>query len=307
MSAPAAAQSVSDVAVTDATDTADRPASRTLAQVGRWARRVPFTIGVVALILVLGLVGEGWWRRVDRASWFPDIAYGLPPLREAKVWTPITGMPFGLTPAHYVTMTIAFAVLVGWAEWRLGTVRTAAVAVGGQVVGVLGAAAFLAISTRPTGTGPTGLPTSVTSGSPPRSSPRSRRRRRRWLALAVAGARDPDRLRRDRVPVRGHARRRATPRRVRGRAARRRTLVQPRRARALRHAPGKRSGCSRSSGCCSSASSRSPCGYSPATVRSGPPTPSTTGPTPAGARSSTSSSSRWWRCSCGAAGAGRGG
>ena len=145
MSAPAAAQSVSDVAVTDATDTADRPASRTLAQVGRWARRVPFTIGVVALILVLGLVGEGWWRRVDRASWFPDIAYGLPPLREAKVWTPITGMPFGLTPAHYVTMTIAFAVLVGWAEWRLGTVRTAAVAVGGQVVGVLGAAAFLAI------------------------------------------------------------------------------------------------------------------------------------------------------------------
>ena len=120
MSAPAAAQSVSDVAVTDATDTADRPASRTLAQVGRWARRVPFTIGVVALILVLGLVGEGWWRRVDRASWFPDIAYGLPPLREAKVWTPITGMPFGLTPAHYVTMTIAFAVLVGWAEWRLG-------------------------------------------------------------------------------------------------------------------------------------------------------------------------------------------
>ena len=106
---------------------------------------MPFTIGVVALIVVLGVVGEGWWRRVDRASWFPDIAYGLPPLREAKVWTPITGMPFGLTPAQYVTMTIAFAVLVGWAEWRLGTVRTAAVAVGGQVVGVLGAAAFLAI------------------------------------------------------------------------------------------------------------------------------------------------------------------
>ena len=145
MSAPAATQSVPDVAVNDATETADRPASRMLAQVVRGARRVPFTIGVVALIVVLGVVGEGWWRRVDRASWFPDIAYGLPPLREAKVWTPITGMPFGLTPAQYVTMTIAFAVLVGWAEWRLGTVRTAAVAVGGQVVGVLGAAAFLAI------------------------------------------------------------------------------------------------------------------------------------------------------------------
>ena len=308
MSAPAATQSVPDVAVTDATDTADRPASRMLAQVVRWARRVPFTIGVVALIVVLGVVGEGWWRRVDRASWFPDIAYGLPPLREAKVWTPITGMPFGLTPAQYVTMTIAFAVLVGWAEWRLGTVRTAAVAVGGQVVGVLGAAAFLAIfdetdwdwADRLADVRDVGLTTAIVAA----------------VAAASATLRSPWRLR-ARAILTAYV---AIAFLFEGTladvqhlvafavaSAGRRTLVQPRRARALATHPARGPDARVRRFAAHRRRRDRRVAVSRATVRSGPRHRRHRIQHRLERDRRPRHHRRWWRCSCGAAGAGRGG
>ncbi len=54
----------------------------------RLVKVIPFTTVVVTLILVLGVA-------------------------KARL--------FGLTPSQYVAITIVFAVLVGWCEWRLGT------------------------------------------------------------------------------------------------------------------------------------------------------------------------------------------
>ncbi|MFD4355098.1 bifunctional lysylphosphatidylglycerol flippase/synthetase MprF [Nocardia sp. NPDC058518] len=102
-------------------------------------RRVPFTLGFLVVVAILGLATGGLWRRLDERSWFPDIAYGWPPLTEGKFWTPLSGWFFGLTPFQYFCMVVVFAGAVGWTEWRLGTVRTALVCLSGQLIGVLGA------------------------------------------------------------------------------------------------------------------------------------------------------------------------
>ncbi|APE37251.1 hypothetical protein BOX37_28690 [Nocardia mangyaensis] len=108
-----------------------------IAAVGIVLRRVPFTVGFLVVVTLLGIAGGGLWRRLDTRSWFADIAYGWPALQEGRWWTPLSGWFFGLTPAQYVTMAILFAAAVGWAEWRLGTVRTAVVCLSGQLIGIL--------------------------------------------------------------------------------------------------------------------------------------------------------------------------
>ncbi|MFF2084850.1 bifunctional lysylphosphatidylglycerol flippase/synthetase MprF [Nocardia sp. NPDC058176] len=111
-----------------------------IAAVGTVLRRVPFTVGFLVVVTILGIASGGLWRRLDARSWFADIAYGWPALQEGKWWTPLSGWFFGLTPAQYVTMAILFAAAVGWAEWRLGTARTVLVCLSGQLIGVLVAA-----------------------------------------------------------------------------------------------------------------------------------------------------------------------
>lgn len=101
-------------------------------------RRVPFTTAVVLTVLVVGIATGALWRRVTEFSWYPDIAYGVPALQEGKWWTPVSGWFFGLSPAQYIAITIGFAVVVGYCEWRLGSVRTAMVCVCGQLIGILG-------------------------------------------------------------------------------------------------------------------------------------------------------------------------
>ncbi|WP_342801800.1 DUF2156 domain-containing protein [Nocardia sp. No.11] len=119
--------------------------SGALVTAGVVIRRVPFTIGFLALVLVLGLAGGGLWRRLDARAWFPDIAYGWPPLTEGKWWTPLSGWVFGLTPFQYAVMTVLFALAVGWAEWRLGTARTALVCLSAQLIGVLVASVLVGL------------------------------------------------------------------------------------------------------------------------------------------------------------------
>ncbi|MFE1596486.1 bifunctional lysylphosphatidylglycerol flippase/synthetase MprF [Nocardia sp. NPDC058705] len=101
--------------------------------------RLPFTAGFLAVVALLGLATGSLWHRLYERSWFPDIAYGWPALTEGKWWTPLSGWFFGLTPFQYLCMAVLFAFAVGWAEWRLGTVRAALVCLSGQLVGILGA------------------------------------------------------------------------------------------------------------------------------------------------------------------------
>ncbi|GEL24875.1 hypothetical protein PSU4_38290 [Pseudonocardia sulfidoxydans NBRC 16205] len=100
-------------------------------------RRIPFTITVVVATLVVGVAVRTIWEPIWRVGWFPQVAYGVPALREGKVWTLFTGWLFAITPAQYVTGVVLFAVLVGACELRLGTRRTMVTAIAGQVGGVL--------------------------------------------------------------------------------------------------------------------------------------------------------------------------
>ena len=114
----------------------------------RWRQvltRVPFTVTVVVVMLVLGVVTQALWDPLHDRPLFDQVGYGLPALRAGRWWTPLTGSLVALTPLQYVAVTGGFAALVGWSEWRLGTRGTAIATVSGQVVGVLGSALLLAL------------------------------------------------------------------------------------------------------------------------------------------------------------------
>lgn len=100
--------------------------------------RVPFTTAMVALMLALGIVTGGLWNSLYDRGWYPDIAYGVPSLQAGRWWTPVTGSFFAAKPLDYLLQLISFGVLVGFAEWRLGTRLTAVVAALGQLIGVVG-------------------------------------------------------------------------------------------------------------------------------------------------------------------------
>jgi phosphatidylglycerol lysyltransferase len=128
-------------------DTTDRPAGpghRVTAVV----RRVPFTLSVVAAMLVLGVVTGALWSPFEDHPWFEHVAFGAPAFAEGRWWTPVTGSFFALLPAEYLAVAGVFLLLVGWSELRLGTRRAAVAAITTQLVGVVGTAGGLALLTR---------------------------------------------------------------------------------------------------------------------------------------------------------------
>ena len=130
------------------TEKADEPAARSpLSAAGHAvataARRLPVTAVIVAALLVTGLASETLWRSARDASWFPDVAYGVPALEGGRWWTLVTGPWFGLTPLQHISLLVLVAAGIGVGEWRLGPARTALVAAVGQLIGVLGAVAVI--------------------------------------------------------------------------------------------------------------------------------------------------------------------
>ena len=121
----------------DRADTPQRPRR------GLLVRRLPFTVTVTALMLIAGLVTGALWDAAADRSWFPRIAYGLPAFLDGAWWTPVTGAFFALEPGIYLPMVGSFVLLAGYTEFKLGTRITAVTVIGGQLIGVLGAAAVL--------------------------------------------------------------------------------------------------------------------------------------------------------------------
>ncbi|WP_413600905.1 bifunctional lysylphosphatidylglycerol flippase/synthetase MprF [Curtobacterium sp. Curtsp57] len=107
--------------------------------------RIPGTLAVVGVLLVVGIVGQGLWSPTPAQTWWQDVAYGLPALRDGRWWTPVTGTFFVVSPAAYIPTVLAFAGM-GLLEWRRGT-RVALLSFGiGQLVAVLVTCAFLAVA-----------------------------------------------------------------------------------------------------------------------------------------------------------------
>ena len=113
--------------------------------VGGVLKRVPFTLAVVAVMLILSVVCTTLWTPIEQLPLYPRVAFGLPAF-EAGRWETIGfGAFFALVPVYYLFVAGGFALLVGFAEYRMGTGRTVLVTVGGQLVGVLGCALFLLV------------------------------------------------------------------------------------------------------------------------------------------------------------------
>jgi lysylphosphatidylglycerol synthetase-like protein (DUF2156 family) len=110
------------------------------------ARRIPFTLAVVAVMLVAGIATRALWSSLDSSGLMDRLAYGLPALEAHRWWTPVTGSFLAQVPLQYVPIAGGFLVLVGFAELRLGTRKTALATVALQLAGVLGASLLLALT-----------------------------------------------------------------------------------------------------------------------------------------------------------------
>nr|WP_241729759.1 DUF2156 domain-containing protein [Dietzia aerolata] len=83
------------------------------------------------------------WRHAGQASWFEGVAYGLPALEAGRWWTLGAGPWFGLTPLQHVSLILLAGLGIGVGEWLLGPLRVLIAAIGGQLIGVLGAIAVI--------------------------------------------------------------------------------------------------------------------------------------------------------------------
>lgn len=119
-----------------------------LATVRRVAVRLPFTIGLWCLILIVGVATGSLWGSASDKTWYADVAYGVPSFGDHRWWTLLSSGAVETSPGIYVVSLIAVAAGIGWAEWRLGTARVFAVAVGGFVVVELICAFLLWLLTR---------------------------------------------------------------------------------------------------------------------------------------------------------------
>jgi len=108
-------------------------------------KRVPYTASVVLVMLVLGFVSQAFWRPISESGWWPNVAYGLPSFEEGHWWTPVSGAFFARIPGQYIPVLGGYAVMTGFAEWRLGTRMAVIATVVGQLAGVFGTAALLAV------------------------------------------------------------------------------------------------------------------------------------------------------------------
>lgn len=122
---------------------APSPLARAGGLVTTVARRLPVTTVFVAALIVTGVVFESLWRHAGQASWFEGVAYGLPALEAGRWWTLGAGPWFGLTPLQHVSLILLAGLGIGVGEWLLGSLRTLATAIGGQLIGVLGAFAVI--------------------------------------------------------------------------------------------------------------------------------------------------------------------
>ncbi|NJI60001.1 MULTISPECIES: bifunctional lysylphosphatidylglycerol flippase/synthetase MprF [Microbacterium] len=83
-------------------------------------RRIPATLIMVLLILIVGLVWNGLWAPFEDTKLFQTVAYGLPNLVDGKWWTPVTGTFFVNQPWVYV-FTIAGFWGMAYLEFRRGS------------------------------------------------------------------------------------------------------------------------------------------------------------------------------------------
>lgn len=109
------------------------------------ARRLPYTATLLVIIAIFGIVTTNLWTDLYDTVWWDRLAYGVPALEAGRWWTPVTGAFLAQSPRDHFPALVFFVVACGLCEWRLGWRRTAIATVGGQLLGVFGAAGILVL------------------------------------------------------------------------------------------------------------------------------------------------------------------
>lgn len=122
-------------------ETASRRTPRVLVAM----RRMPFMVAFTLVFLLIGGFTGAFWSPLHTMPLFEAVATGLPAFAEGRWWTVFTSPLFADPPLAYLTLLPLIVGGIGWAEWRFGSVKTAGLFIAGHLVGVLGAAALLAL------------------------------------------------------------------------------------------------------------------------------------------------------------------
>jgi lysylphosphatidylglycerol synthetase-like protein (DUF2156 family) len=105
----------------------------------RVLRRIPATLALVVVVVVVGIASAGLWRPFADDPAMQTWAYGLPALEAGRWWTPVTGTFLVAHPWIYPLALISFAGMA-YLEFRRGSRRALLYFGGGQLFAVLGAA-----------------------------------------------------------------------------------------------------------------------------------------------------------------------
>jgi phosphatidylglycerol lysyltransferase len=123
------------------------PAAHT--KVRRLFGRYWATISLLAAIVAAAVVTGALWRGVLPGSdLYRDVAYGLPALREGRWWTTFLGAFFAPHVILFIPILALLGVTASVYERRVGHWRTLLLALGGQFLATIGAAALIALLQR---------------------------------------------------------------------------------------------------------------------------------------------------------------
>ena len=121
--------------MTDAESRSSRPVLAVLA-------RIPVTLSLIGIVLLVGIVWGGLWRPFADDPLFDTVAYGLPALLEGRWWTPVTGTFFVDHPIVYAFVIPSFAGLA-YLEHRRGSLAALGYFGIGQLFAIFASALFL--------------------------------------------------------------------------------------------------------------------------------------------------------------------
>ena len=110
----------------------------------RYVTSAPATFGIVAAVLLVALVSGSLWRTLSaNPELYDAVAYGLPPLRDGKWWTPLTGAFFVPSLILYIPVLLLLIGAAATYERRVGHWRAFVVVIVGQAASAALTSAFL--------------------------------------------------------------------------------------------------------------------------------------------------------------------
>ncbi|WP_460775389.1 bifunctional lysylphosphatidylglycerol flippase/synthetase MprF [Microbacterium sp. GXF7504] len=102
-------------------------------------RRIPATLSVVGLLLVVGVLTTALWTPFERHPLWDTLAYGLPAFEAGRWWTPLTGTFIAARPWVYAIVIVGFWGMA-FLEYKRGSRVALLYFGGGQLFAVLAGA-----------------------------------------------------------------------------------------------------------------------------------------------------------------------